>query len=59
MEVDNKVKVKNIGCSRDGKIGKVVKIFPSGMFESFTIFIVNFGNNQLGQFKEEELEVII
>jgi hypothetical protein len=55
LKVNDKIKIKNIGCARDGLIGEIEIIYPPGVFHSKTLYQVYFGNNQSGQFTKDQL----
>jgi hypothetical protein len=55
FEIGDRVKIKNINCSRDNMIGEIQVIYPEGMIDSREIYGVVFSENQSGQFNENEM----
>lgn len=48
--IGKKVKINNIGCSRDGLEGTIELVYPEGMFHFEELYKVKFSENQYGQF---------
>jgi hypothetical protein len=55
MEIGTKVSIVNSLNSRNGLSGIIKRIYPEGMFASYTIYEVDHGNGHRGQYTENQL----